>query len=108
MKSLKNDNVMSVVGPSESQPGPARWLGRLVSCVWYLGPRLGWRYWKLQRRAHAEPDMLNYWAFNCRVEANIIEMRDHDFAMVDALRGWAAQLEKHAAHRAAGVSSANT
>lgn len=105
MNSTKNNDVLSVVGPSESRLGPARWLWQLVRCVWWLGPRIGWRYWKIQRVAHAQPNLLNRWAEACRTEADRLELGHHDFQMADALRGWACQLEKHAAYRAAGGSS---
>lgn len=106
MNSMKNNDVLSVVGPSEARPSPARWLWQLVRCVWYLGPRLGWRYWKIQRIAHAQPDFLGSWAFRCRCEANECEWAGDD-DMAEALRGWACQLDKHAAYRAAGGAANN-
>lgn len=39
----------------------AHWLGRLVRCVWWLGPWLGWRYYKIDCRARRDPRLVPAW-----------------------------------------------
>ncbi len=46
-------------------------LDRLVSCVRSLGPKLGWRYWRIGEQARNHPELITAWATRCRREAII-------------------------------------
>ena len=46
---------------------------RLVRCCWHLGLRIGYRYWRLQNLAMADPDMVPAWCHAWRAEANVEE-----------------------------------
>jgi hypothetical protein len=64
------------------------WLERLVGCVVTLGPRLGWRYWRIEQRAYKHPECVLEWASRCRREA-ITAPEPYRTHCLD----WATQLE---------------
>ena len=37
------------------------WLAHFARCVWWLGPWLGWRYFRLERRACRDPRLVLVW-----------------------------------------------
>lgn len=65
-------------------------LHRLVRCVRALGLRLGWRYWRIQRKAIVNPWIALEWADNCERKAD--ELRDVAPELAAAHRDWARQL----------------
>lgn len=46
-------------------------LHRLVGCVRSLGPKLGWKYWRIGEKARNHPELITAWATRCRREAII-------------------------------------
>ena len=62
----------------------------LVRCVKTLGLRLGWKYWRIQKRATVNPWLVLEWADNCERKAD--ELRDVHPSLAAAHRDWARQL----------------
>lgn len=68
---------------------------RLLRAIWHLGPRLGYRYWKIENRCIKNPELVKRWAHQCRVEAFRIPPPDcWDDARFQLLMSWADELEK--------------
>lgn len=42
---------------------------RLLRAVWHLGFTLGWRYWRIENRCIANPELVRKWAHDCRCAA---------------------------------------
>lgn len=42
---------------------------RLLRAIWHLGPRLGWRYWRIENKCIANPELVLKWAHECRAAA---------------------------------------
>lgn len=41
----------------------------LLSCIFHLGPRLGWRYWRIGRAFRNDPQLARRCAFQYNTEA---------------------------------------
>lgn len=80
----------------------ARWLWRLVGCLWHLGINRGWRYWQIMRLCERVPAFALQWAdaLDCEAmshEANgVTKYAPH-------LREFAADIRKHHAAYTANV-----
>ena len=48
----------------------------LLASVWSLGPRLGFRYWKIYRAAIADPTLVARWRTQCLWESKRLETED--------------------------------
>ena len=68
------------------------WSHSLPACVWHLGFRMGWRYWRLIGRARHNPNLVPQWIVRCRWDAESQQrLGNHDMAF--ALRSFADDLE---------------
>lgn len=81
MKTLESPNGNRVSGCVQ----------RLVRCVRSLGLRLGWRYWRIQKRALVNPWLVLEWADNCDREAERLDAMDERL-LANAHRQWASEL----------------
>jgi len=74
------------------QSNPAGRLRRLVECCRLLGVWLGYRYWKLQNKAIADPKMVPLWATALRASADEDEAKG-EHVSAGFLRGFATEIE---------------
>lgn len=67
---------------------------RLLRAIWHLGPRLGYRYWKIERECRDNPELLWGWINTCRAQARLFHYDNDGFTPRGlALIKWANQLE---------------
>ena len=66
-----------------------RLLPELASCLSILGWNLGWRYWRIMRRAAIRPELALEWAKSCRLRTIV---QPEDAAM---FHKWADELENN-------------
>lgn len=70
---------------------------RLLRAMWHLGPRFGYRYWKIENECIKDPSLVLRWASRCRLEAG--RCRPSNTLAAITLWKWADELEKtYAAH----------
>jgi hypothetical protein len=63
---------------------------RLVRGIWWLGPWLGWRYWRLENRAKRDPRVVPAWCDEMERQADKDYQAGRKLEAAH-LRFWAAQ-----------------
>jgi hypothetical protein len=64
----------------------------LLNCIWHLGFKRGFRYWRIGRWCQKDPTLIGRWINKCNKEAGKCRLRG-EFETANALEDWANQLE---------------